>query len=281
MPGSSVVAELSLVLETEFREVFYSRHGAFDRQWVEDGGARWLDALLPTTPVLAAVTASSLSSGSALYDWLVGSSAHLALSWESLGLVLPEVLRALGSTDGCQVVLELPRVGHAAGALLRDHGFLLVREATDGVVSYADGDVRARLPGGRQWWRGGRVPVTVPAFQLDLSAAEAAMDLRDQGVPTEPAERRAMRSFLPVPWDPDRWIDTGLPAWVEAMMRDGVRIRPEIEPPPADHPFYRWESGEAQMRAIMEADRHLSACSLEYVPFEEVRGVAATAIVHP
>ena len=64
-------------------------------------------------------------------------------------------------------------------------------------------------------------------------------------------------------------------------MRDGVRIRPEIEPPPADHPFYRWESGEAQMRAIMEADRHLSACSLEYVPFEEVRSVAATAIVQP
>jgi hypothetical protein len=107
------------------------------------------------------------------------------------------------------------------------------------------------------------------------------IDLRDQGVPTEPAERRAMRSFWPVPWDPDRWIDTGLPAWVEAMMRDGVRIRPEIEPPPADHPFYRWESGEAQMRAIMEADRHLSACSLEYVPFEEVRSVAATAIVQP
>ena len=39
-PGSSVVAELSLVSETEFREVFYSRHGAFDRQWVEGGGAR-------------------------------------------------------------------------------------------------------------------------------------------------------------------------------------------------------------------------------------------------
>ena len=35
------------------------------------------------------------------------------------------------------------------------------------------------------------------------------------------------------------------------------------------------------MRAIMEADRHLSVGSLEYVPFEEVRGVAETAIVHP
>ena len=35
------------------------------------------------------------------------------------------------------------------------------------------------------------------------------------------------------------------------------------------------------MRAIMEADRHLSAGSLEYIPFEEVRGVAESTIVHP
>ena len=90
-----------------------------------------------------------------------------------------------------------------------------------------------------------------------------------------------MRAFLPVPWDPDRWVDTGLPAWVETMMQEGVRIRPEVEPPFADHPFYRWESPEANMRAIMEADRHLSAGSLEYIPFEEVRGVAESTIVHP
>ena len=280
-PGSSVVAELSLVSETEFREVFYSRHGAFDRQWVEGGGARWLDTLLPATPVVGATSVSALSRGSSLYDWLVGSSAHLALTWGTLELVLPEVVRALRSPGGCRVVLELPRVGRVSGAVLRDHGFRLVREAADGLVRYADGEVRASLPGGRQWWHAGHVPVTAPDFQLDLSAAEAAMDLRDQGVPTEPAERRAMRAFLPVPWDPDRWVDTELPAWVESMMREGVRIRPEIEPPPADHPFYRWESGEAQLRAIMEADRHLSAGSLEYIPFEEVRGVAATAIVHP
>ena len=46
----------------------------------------------------------------------------------------------------------------------------------------------------------------------------------------------------------------------------------------AYHPFYRWESPEANMRAIMEADRHLSAGSLEYIPFEEVRGVAESTM---
>ena len=44
-PGSAGAAvrgtsESALVAETEFREVFYSRHGAFGQQWVEGGGAR-------------------------------------------------------------------------------------------------------------------------------------------------------------------------------------------------------------------------------------------------
>ena len=80
--------------------MFYSRHGAFDRQWVEGGGARWVDTLLPATPVMCAASGSALSRGSSLYDWLVGSSAHLALSWGTLELVLPEIVRALRSPGG-------------------------------------------------------------------------------------------------------------------------------------------------------------------------------------
>ena len=63
------------------------------------------------------------------------------------------------------------------------------------------------------------------------------------------------------------------------MMQRGVEIRPEVEPPFADHPFYRWESPEALHRAIIEADRHLSVGSLVYVPAKEIAGVAESAIV--
>ena len=61
-------SEGSLVAETEFREVFYSRHGAFGQQWVDGGEARWLDPLLPST----------LLPGASLSDWLSGASLHLS-----------------------------------------------------------------------------------------------------------------------------------------------------------------------------------------------------------
>ena len=82
-PGSAGAAvrgtsESSLVAETEFREVFYSRHGAFGQQWVEGDGARWLEPLLPSTPVR----------GDSLLEWLSGASSHLALSWETLARAL-------------------------------------------------------------------------------------------------------------------------------------------------------------------------------------------------
>ena len=94
------------------------------------------------------------------------------------------------------------------------------------------------------------------------------------------AEKR-MRTFLPVDWDPSRWVDTGLPDWIETFMRSGVVVEPVVEPPVADHPFYEWESDEHLLRAIMEADRHLSVGALEYVPDESIRDVVARSIVHP
>ena len=107
------------------------------------------------------------------------------------------------------------------------------------------------------------------------------MNPRDRGEYPDDPDAKRMRSFLPVDWDPDRWVDSGMPDWVEQIMREGVRIRPETEPPPFDHPFYQWDGDEALMRAIMEADRHLSVGSLEYVPEEEVAYVAAHHVVHP
>ena len=54
-------------------------------------------------------------------------------------------------------------------------------------------------------------------------------------------------------------------------------IVPVVEPPGRDIPFYQWDSQEALMRAVQEADRHLCVGSLEYVPVYDMRRVAKEA----
>ena len=109
---------------------------------------------------------------------------------------------------------------------------------------------------------------------MDLDVVEAAMDPRDRGLYPKDEERVRMRSYLPIDTSEVDWEDSGLPASVIAAMREGLRIEPVDEPPPADHPFYPWETDEHLRQAISEADRHLLLGSMEYVPddlVEEVR----------
>jgi hypothetical protein len=182
------------------------------------------------------------------------------------------------------VVLQVPAGGGSPGTSrrLREAGFSEVRRCTRGAAKTAAGDTAARLPAPWVWWAAGDVwcPPCRPA--LDLDAAERGMHPRDKGLIQDDAEAKASRPFLPVEHDPAKLFDTGLPAWVEEMMQSGVRILPVTsEPPMADHPFYRWESAEAHLRAIPEADRHLLVGSLEYVPESEVAWTSANCIVHP
>ena len=271
-PETDTVTD-ALVREVEFREVFYSSHGDFVQQWVEPEGDSLLGTLLPDAVRLSAPVG----------PWLAGASTHLQMTWDRASSLLGELTSLVGGAARGRVVLQLPTLDRAARRLLSEHGFRRFRRSLSGDPRFtgADDGSPARSRHGSSWWVGGALPAMEPPPQLDLDRAEAAMDARDRGLPAEPPERKEMRSFLPVPWNPALWEAAGLPESVQKMMTGGVRIRPEIEPPPADHPFYRWESDEAHMRAIMEADRHLSVGSLEYVPFEEVRGVAETAIVHP
>ena len=95
-----------------------------------------MDPLLPSTPVR----------GDSLLEWLSGASSHLALSWETLVRVLPDVSGALAEPGGCRVVLEVPPLSAARAATLRRHGFSLVRGAADGPAALAEEDAPARLP---------------------------------------------------------------------------------------------------------------------------------------
>ena len=223
-------------------------------------------------------------------SWLSGRCSHLELGEDALEGWLPALVEALAAGNGTRVVLQLQRRKPTRRTLrvrsaLEAAGFSVVRSSDlrkgGATAELATRERRAVLSNPSEWWAAGERRSPRPEAALDLTAAEAAMDPRDQGLVADDLEGKRMRQFLPVPHDPERWKETGLPDWIETMMQSGVRIVPEVEPPFADHPFYRWESDEARLRAIWEADRHLSVGALEYIPDSEVAEVAARCIVHP
>ena len=257
------------VEEVEFREVFYGRQGDFEQQWAP-GEARRLTALRGETRAL----------GGDLVGWLVGRSTHLHLSWGRWRTIQTQVMTAL-QTKGTRVCLQTRVLSDGERAKLRALGLERVRYSKRGPPEYATADRPAHSSRPFEWWAAGERRSTPPTFQLDLGEAESLMDPRDAGAMSDDADAKRMRSFLPVDWDPQRWHDAGLPAWIEEFMQSGVKIEPEVEPPVADHPFYEWDSQEHLLRAVLEADRHLSVGALEYVPDELLREVAATSVVHP
>ena len=263
----------AMVREVEFREVFYGREGNYDqvRSHEAPPEREWLTLLRPS--LVGGEQSRSLDGLSTLIV-----TRHVDLtSW------LEEACLSLTRTPGTRVVLQIPAGGAAPGTSrrLRGAGFREVRRNSRGAASLARGETPAALPSPWVWWAAGEERCAPSRRPLDLHAAEAGLDPRDRGEIKDDAEAKAARPFLPVEHDPAKWWDTGLPSWVEEMMQQGVRIRPVREPPMADHPFYKWESCEAQLRAIQEADRHLIVGSLEYVPDDEVAWTAANCVVHP
>ena len=267
----SIDGDVAVVEEVEFREVQYSSVGGFTQQHVPSGAQRWLDVLVD----------SDAFQGGDRAAWLAGGNTHIECSLRDLrGWVAP-VLAARSSAPDTRVTVQLPPVGAESAQQLRDAGFIFRRRSVRGPPVFAEADAPALLPSPSEWWSFGSRRSLAPAHVLDLADAENRMDPRDRGEFADDPDRKRMRAYLPVPWDPASWHDTGLPTWIESMMQEGVIIRPEVEPPFADHPFYQWDSSEALHRAIVEADRHLSVGSLEYIPHEEVAGVAESTIVHP
>ena len=267
----SIDGDVAVVEEVEFREVQYSTVGGFTQQHVPSGSQRWLDVLID----------SDAFQGGDRSSWLAGGNTHIECSLRDLRGWIAPALAARSSAPDTRVTVQLPPVGAESAQQLRDAGFIFRRRSVRGPPVFAEADAPASLPSPSEWWSFGSRRSLAPAHVLDLADAESRMDPRDRGEFADDPDRKRMRAYLPVPWDPASWHDTGLPAWIELMMQEGVVIRPEVEPPFADHPFYRWDSSEALHRAIVEADRHLSVGSLEYIPYEEVAGVAESTIVHP
>jgi hypothetical protein len=152
-------------------------------------------------------------------------------------------------------------VGHVAeGVAARESGasgagFELARRVRAGKASYCTDARNAQLRVGVSFWSVG-VPWVADGASVDYEMAERGMDPRDrEGAAKEPPTTKAARSYVPIPWEPERW-DIGLPRELDEMMaRRGVGIYPWAEDRPTEVPFYPWASDEGLLKSIAEADR--------------------------
>ena len=107
------------------------------------------------------------------------------------------------------------------------------------------------------------------------------MDSRDL-VESEDPVLKAQRSYSFIPHDPSRWRGKGLSSYVERVMTEGHRV----EGVPASGFYevdqYKWRDADAQRMGGLEADRHVLAGALEYVPMSEAAALlGSAATVHP
>ena len=257
------------VLASEARELFYSWAGDFD---TVAGPAPWW------APMNDVKSVALMGVGSALAA-LSGGNTLLFLPWGQTTAVLPRVCAVVRASPGTRVTMHAR--GASEEALLKRARFKLVRRVRRGVPAYAAEGRDAVMPRGSSFWAIGEAS-SLSLGEVDYAVAEAAMDPRDRpGAPTEPSSAKAARSYVPIPWEKERW-DIGLPPELdEIMARRGVGIYPWSEVPPTEVPFYRWESQEGLLKSIAEADRALLAGAMEYVPAHRLSEVLESSTIHP
>ena len=257
------------VRDAELREVWYSWAGDFD---LVVGPEEARAALRPIRPHRGQAQLPSR-------DQLIGHNTLLLVSGEVLRKGVASWGEAAARSRGTRVCVEAR--GREAERLLVRSGFRLVRRVRLGSSSYATGSSDALSGDARSYWSAG-CTASEGGVRVDYEKAEAHMDPLDRsGAEQEPKAAKEARSYMPIPWERERW-DIGLPDELDrAMARQGVGIYPVVEPGFSEVPFYPWSNREGLFESIAEADRALTAGAMEYVPASRIAEVMASSTIHP
>ena len=259
----------STVVEAEARELFYSWAGGFDQAACP---LRWWAPMAEVRPI-------QRHSLERISSMLEGVNTLIMTGRAGVAGWIGRAKRALARARGTRVTIRATCARDEE--MLRRAGFELVRRIWSGSPAYCSGSVPASLAGGGSFWSIG-VESAVGGQEVDYGALEAMMDPRDRtGAPKEPPTAKAGRSYVPIPWEKERW-DVGLPHELdEIMARRGVGIYPWEEHPPTEVPFYKWANDEGLLKSIAEADRAILAGAMEYVPASRVGEVLESSTIHP
>ena len=262
-------ATIETVREAEWRELWYSWAGDYDL--VSDRAAAW-EALSPIRSIRKVAFPLSRKG-------LQGKNTLLLLGSLEFDSHLDWISELVVSEPGTRVTIEAR--GAVQEAALHQSGFKLVRRVRAGPAAYATANSSATMPRPCSYWAKGEVALE-KADPVDYRRAELGMDPQDRpGGPSEPKTARVARSYMPIPWERERW-DVGLPAEIdEIMARRGLGIYPTEEPGFSEVPFYKWANNEGLLKSIAEADRALLAGAMELVPASQIEDVRRYSTIHP
>ena len=263
-------ADDSSVRTAELRELHYSAEGDFD-QVVGDVDAWKILSELRGIDHLSEEEASNLA--------IDGKSTLVVASAWATCKHAERWAGRCRTALGTRLVVEAQ--SERVERVLADAGFTKCRRVHRGSPAYCSEGKPACSSQYRSFWSAGRVQL-LHARPVDYEALDTGMDPRDRrGAAKEPKSAKAARSYMPIPWEPERW-DIGLPAELDEMMaRRGVGIHPAVEPGGSEVPFYPFTSREGLMRSIVEADRAVAVGAMEYVPALAVEEVLRVSTIHP
>jgi hypothetical protein len=207
----------SRVEEAEWRELEYSWAGGFD---VVVGSRSAWEAIQP-------IANAQLREKSTRLLELRGQNVLCVLGRSGVVELAAELAAIAREAPGTRFTVEAR--GAWSEAQLRARGFELVRRVFRGEPSYATGEKGAQSSVPRSYWSCGE-PVSEMGSAVDYDALEAHMDPFDRsGALQEPKSAKAARSYMPIPWERERW-DVGLPEELDRIMaKRGVGIYPVEE----------------------------------------------------
>ena len=257
----------SIVGESIFRELYYAHFGNFNCQWSDMGGLPWLSTLRNCTTLSSAILPT--------VDQLLGQNTYLEVSslrLDELKGIVEEALYKGGR--GTRVTIVTKNTTRAS-MFVECQDFNPVNcELVYG------GDDALRPLGLIAFWCGRRAGPQASS-QLLHEDVEHAMDPRDRGEIAEDKDAKRVLTWTPISHNGDLWKGKGLPADVEAIMSEGVRIDMDADSSCFEQPQYPFPDDQSMMESLLEADRALLVGHMEYVPEDQVAQVVRDHIVHP
>ena len=248
--------------ESTFRELYYSHFGGYCSQWSDDYDSSWLCKLRACETLSHSRLPTAVD--------LIGRNTFIEVSYPNFDAIQKVVLEAVRRGGRGTRATIVTQIGAAF-----DSAF----ERINCEATYGGSDALAprRLAA---CWCGQRASPNRTSW-LDHDAVDPYMDDQDRDGHVEDKAAKSILTWSPICHDPSLWRGKGLPADVESIMCEGVRIDMDADSSCFEVPQYPFPDSKALTESLFEADRALTVGHMEYVPDDKVEEVVKNHIVHP